>query len=91
MDLTAAIEAFNESSQPPINLQTKRDGRVNAVLPRVGREILVTGSPFNKDVQVRAMDVALLCEEARRAIASGMALLEAALGSLNDSPDGPAE
>ena len=91
MDLTAAIAAFNESSQPPIEMQTKRDGRVNAVLPRVGREILVTGSPFNKDVQVKAQDVALLCEEARRAIAPGMALLEAALGALNGPQDGAAE
>lgn len=84
MNLTAAIEAFNKSSQPQIELQPTRDGRVNAVLPRVGREILVQGSQFKKDVQVTPEDVALLCEEARLAFAPGMALLEAALGALND-------
>ena len=83
MNLTAAIEAFNASSQPQIVLQTTRDGRVTAVLPRVGREIIVEGSPFNKDVKVTAADVALLCEEARRAFAPGMALLEAALEALS--------
>lgn len=91
MDLTAAIEAFNESSQPAIDLQPRRDGRVVAVLPRVGREIIVQGSPFNEDVRVTAQDLALLCEEARRAAAPGMALLEAALGALNGFQDGAAE
>jgi hypothetical protein len=84
MNLTAAINAFNESSQPQIALRTSRDGRVTAVLPRVGREVLVEGSPFNKDVKVKAEDVAWLCEEARRAFAPGMALIEAALGALGD-------
>lgn len=85
MNLTAAIEAFNESSQPPIVLEKRhRDGRVTAVLPRVGREILVEGSPFNKDVKVTAADVAWLCEEARRAFAPGMALLEAGLDALGE-------
>jgi hypothetical protein len=84
MNLTAAIEAFNRSSQPQIVLKTTRDGRVTAQLPRVGREIIVEGSPFNKDVKVTAEDVAWLCEEARRAFAPGMALLEAGLGALGD-------
>ena len=84
MNLTAAIEAFNAASQPQIVLQTTRDGRVTARLPRVGREIIVEGSPFNKDVKVTAEDVAWLCEEARRAFAPGMALLEAGLGALGD-------
>jgi len=84
MNLTAAIEAFNESSQPQIVLGPRRDGRVVASLPRVGREILSEGSRFNKDVKVTAEDVAWLCEEARRALAPGMALLEAGLGALGD-------
>jgi len=82
MSLTDAIEAFNQSSQPQITLQTSRDGRVTATLPRVGREVLVEGSPFNKEVKVTAADLASLCEEARRASAPGMALLEAGLGAL---------
>lgn len=83
MSLTDAIEAFNQSSQPQITLHPSRDGRVTAHLPRVGREILVEGSPFNKEVKVTAADLAWLGEEARRASAPGMALLEAALGALD--------
>jgi len=83
MDLTAAIEAFNASSQPQIELLTTRDARVVAKLPRVNREIIVKDSSFNKNVKVTVADVAWLCEEARRAVAPGMALLEAALGALN--------
>ena len=84
MDLTAAIEAFNTSSQPQIELLTTRDARVIATLPRVNREIIVKDSSFNEAVKVTAADIAWLCEEARRAIAPGMALLEAALGALGD-------
>ncbi len=84
MNLVAAVEAFNESSQPQIELQSTRDGRVVATLPRVGREIIVEGSPFNEAIKVTAEDVAWLCEEARRAFAPGMALLEAGLGELGD-------
>jgi hypothetical protein len=86
MDLKTAIESFNESSQPLIELHPRRDGRVVAKLPRVGREIIVEGSPFNKEVKVTAADVALLCEEARRATAPGMELLAAALGALAETP-----
>lgn len=82
MNLTDAIEAFNQTSQLQITLKTSRDGRVTAHLPRVGREVLVEGSPFNTEVKVTALDVAWLCEEARRASAPGMALLEAGLGAL---------
>jgi len=82
VSLTDAIEAFNQSSQPQITLHPRRDGRVIAHLPRVGREVLVEGSPFNKEVKVTAADLASLCEEARRASAPGMALLEAGLGAL---------
>src|SRR5918997_500788 len=80
-DLETALEAFNESSQPQIELQATRDGRITAVLPRVGREIIVRGS-ITGTVEVTAEDVAWLCEEARRAFAPGMGLLEAALGAL---------
>jgi hypothetical protein len=83
MSLTDAIHTFNQSSQPQITLQPSRDGRVTAHLPRLGRDVLVEGSPFNQDVKVTAADIAALCEEARRASAPGTALLEAGLGALS--------
>ena len=89
MDLTAAIEAFNASNEPRIELLTTRDGRVVATLPRVGREIIVQGSTAGTAATVSAQDVALLCEEARRASAPGLALLDAALGALQEI-DAPA-
>jgi hypothetical protein len=82
MDLVADIEAFNKSSQPPIELLVTRDSRTVAKLPRVAREIVVKETPQNKDVKVTPQDVAWLCEEARLASAPGMALLEAGLGAL---------
>ena len=85
MDLKAAVEAFNESSEPKIELFTARDGRVVAKLPRVGKDVIVEGSPFNKNVKVTADGVALLCEEARRAFAPGMELLQAALSALQET------
>jgi len=84
MDLITAIETFNKKGEPHIELLTTRDGRVVATLPRVGREIIVKGSPFNKEVKVTAADVALLCEEARRASTPGLALLDAGLSVLRD-------
>jgi hypothetical protein len=84
MDLVADIEAFNKSSQPPIELLVTRDGRTVAKLPRAAREIVVKETSLNKDVKVTPQDVAWLCEEARLASAPGMALLEAALGALGD-------
>ncbi len=90
MNLTVAIKALNESSKLQIVLQTSRDGRVTAVLPRVGRKIIVEGSPFNKDIKVTAADLACLCEEARRAFAPGMSLLEAGLATLSDLDRGGA-
>src|SRR5215813_13917023 len=84
MTLTSAIEAFNKSMNPKIKLQTSRDGRVTASLPRVGREILARGSQFNTEVMVTASDIAWLCEEARQASAPAMTLLEAALGALKE-------
>ena len=77
MNLVAAIEAFNQHSEPRIELRLRRDGRTVAVLPRLGKEIAVTGTRLES-----SQDIALLCEEAQLAIASGMALLEAALASM---------
>jgi hypothetical protein len=84
LTLAAAIEKFNKSSHQKIKLTTTRDGRMEASLPLVGREIIVEDSPFNKDVKVTPSDLAWLCEEARRAFAPGMALLEATLAHLGD-------
>lgn len=83
MELTAAIDAFNKSSRPQINYFATRDGRWVAQLPRVDREIIV-GDALQGDAKVTAEDIAWLCEEARRASAPGMALLEAALSALGD-------
>ena len=91
MNLTAAIEAFNKKSEPHIELLTTRDGRVVATLPRMGREIIVEGSSFSPGIEVTAGDIALLCEEARRASAPGLALLDAglvALGEFKPAGDG---
>ncbi len=87
MDLTAAIDAFNESSSPQIGIATTRDGRQIAQLPRVDREIVV-GDATHSDVKVTAEDIAWLCEEARRAFAPGLALLEAGLSALSDLDQG---
>ncbi len=82
MNLVAAIEAFNKTSQPPIEIGALRDGRTVAKLPRLGREILVEGTHLNRKIKVSSQDIALLCEEAQLAIAPGMALLEAALAAM---------
>ena len=82
MDLVAAIEAFNKTGKPPIELLVARDGRTVAKLPRLGREIVVKGTVLNPRVKVSSQDIALLCEEAQLAIAPGMALLEAALAAM---------
>src|SRR5215208_1579410 len=84
INLVTPINAFNETSQATIELQPTRNGSTIAVLPRVGREIIVKGSPHNEAVKVTVADVALLCEEARRAIVTGTELLEAGLGALSD-------
>ena len=80
MNLVAAIEAFNQLGRPRIELQQTRDGRTVALLPRLGKEIVVKSSPQAK--KVSSQDIALLCEEAQMAIAPGMALLEAALAAM---------
>jgi hypothetical protein len=82
MSLVAAIEAFNKTSHPPIELQVTRDGRTVARLPRLGKEIVVKGTRLNQKVKVSSQDIALLCEEAQLAIAPGMALLEASLAAM---------
>jgi hypothetical protein len=82
MDLVTAIEAFNRSSHPPIELQVARDGRTLARLPRLGKTIVVKGTPLNDRANVSTQDIALLCEEAQLAIAPGMALLETALAAM---------
>jgi hypothetical protein len=82
MNLVAAIEAFNQHSQPQIELRVTRDGRTMARLPRLGKEIVIKGTPLNHKVKVSSQDIALLCEEAQLAIAPGMALLEAGLGAM---------
>ena len=87
-ELGNAIDAFNESSDPKIELLTTRDGRTTATLPRVGRQIIVFPN-LDGSVRPTAEDIAWLCEEARRAAsptlaaaAPSLALIAAALGSL---------
>jgi len=82
MSISSSIEAFNDAFNPKIELLPTRDGRVRANLPRLGREILVEGSQFNADVKVTPADLASLCEEVRRAMAPGVALLDEALNAL---------
>jgi hypothetical protein len=82
MNLVAAIEAFNKTGQPPIELVVLRDGHTVAKLPRLGREIVVKGTRLNPKLKVSSQDIALLCEEAQLAIAPGMTLLEAALAAM---------
>jgi hypothetical protein len=82
MPLITAIEAFNKTSHPKIELSVTHDGRTIARLPRLGREIVVRGTPLNRKPKLSSQDIALLCEEAQLAIAPGMALLEAALAAM---------
>jgi hypothetical protein len=91
MNLFTAIEAFNKASSPKIKLLPKRDGRVNASLPRTGQTILVVDSQFKQDVKVTERDLTLLCQEARAAAAPANTLLDAALGAMNDLAGGPAK
>jgi hypothetical protein len=94
MNLVSAIEAFNKTGQPPIELTVTRDGRTVARLPRLGKQILVKGTTRTPQLKVSSQDVALLCEEAQLAIAPGMALLESALAAMGkvarDAEDEPA-
>ena len=91
MTLIAAIDTFNKSSHPKIEVRIAPDGRTLARLPRLGREIVVKGSPSNRKTKVSSQDVALLCEEAQLAVAPGMALLEAALAAMGKVARGEEE
>lgn len=88
LELENAINAFNASTDPKIELVTTRDGRTMATLPRAARQIIVFPNQGGS-VRPTPRDVAWLCEEARRAAsptlaaaAPSLALIEAALGSL---------
>ncbi len=83
MSLTAAIEAFNETTTQKIVLHPTRDGRITATLPRVGRDIVIQGN-ITKTLFVGPKDVALLCQEARLALAPALALIEAAAEELSE-------
>jgi hypothetical protein len=81
MSLIDAIETFNRTGQPRIELRTAADGRVLARLPRLGREVVVRGGGAEVGGP-SSQDLAALCEEAQLAIAPGMALLEAGLAAI---------
>jgi hypothetical protein len=86
MSLSSAIDAYNESTSHQIVLKPTRDGRVTAVLPLTGREVLVQGN-ITHTLAVSADDVAAVVREARAAMAPALALLDAALAE----PVGAAE
>ena len=50
-----------------------------ARLPRVGAEVMIEKSQFNKDAKPTAHDFALICQEARLAMGPALGLLDAAL------------
>lgn len=81
MSLTAAIETFNESTDQKIVMHPTRDGRITATLPRVGRDVVIQGN-ITKTLFVGPKDIALLCQEARLALAPALALIDAALEAL---------
>lgn len=76
MNLIAAIDAFNETTAQKIVLHPTRDGRVTATLPRLGKDVLVQGN-ITKTLFVGPKDIALLCQEARLALAPALALIDA--------------
>jgi formylmethanofuran:tetrahydromethanopterin formyltransferase len=82
MTVHEAIAALNDVSTEKIKTLTTRDGREIADLPRVGREVIIRDSSFNKNVKVTPADIAWLCEEARLAMAPAQALLNSALDAL---------
>ena len=86
MSLSEAIRAFNAAKAQEIELRPKRDGRVNAFLPLIGREVMVEDSRFKPEAKVGPLDVALICQEARRSMAPALALLDAALAILDKQP-----
>lgn len=76
--LVQAIETYNKTASHKIELKNFRDGRVAAVLPLLGKEATVQGNITHRR-EVNAEDVALVCREARLAMAPALALLDAAL------------
>jgi hypothetical protein len=84
MTLSEAIEAYNEAHVQKIQLRPTRDGRVGAILPLTGRQVLVVGSQFKEEVKVGPADIALICMEVRRSMEPALALLDAALGMLDE-------
>ena len=76
--LLAAIEAYNQSAERKIEIKPLRDGRVTAVLPRLGREANVQGN-ITHTREVTAADAALVCMEMRLAMAPALTLLDVAL------------
>jgi hypothetical protein len=76
--LTEAIELYNKTAHRKIELKPTRDGRVTAVLPHLGKEAVVQGN-MTHTREVTAQDVALVCREARLAMAPALALLDSAL------------
>lgn len=82
MKIVEAIEAFNRTAQPQIELVAARDGAVLARLPRLGRQIVVRSAETADGPKLSSQDIALLCEEAQLAIAPGMTLLEAGLAAM---------
>ena len=54
MTVHEAIAALNDVSTEKIKTLTTRDGREVANLPRVGREVIIGDSQFNKNVKVTA-------------------------------------
>lgn len=84
MTLSRAIEAYNDVHVQKIELRPTRDGRVGAVLPLTGREVLVEDSQFKEDVKVGPADIAIICMEVRRSLTPALDLLDAALKLLDD-------
>lgn len=82
MNLVEAIEAFNRTALPKIDLVPAAGGAMLARLPRLGREIVVRSARCGDGPRLSSQDIALLCEEAQLAIAPGMTLLEAGLAAM---------
>jgi hypothetical protein len=83
MDIVTALETFNSTSEPKIGIRgTFRDGHTEATLPRMGVTIII-GAGMGKK-RVSAKDIALLCQEAKRAADPGLTLLSAALDALSE-------
>ena len=79
MTLRDAINALNAISTEQIAVGSTRDGRMVARLPRVGAQVMIERSQFNKDAKPTVHDFALICQEARLAMGPALGLLDAAL------------